>query len=217
MTYKERLALEHPSNIDPELYGGCCGCPAQYGYCKEDEELCALKNGKAPEICEECWNREMPEKEKHMKFKVGDRVKVREWDDMKKEFGLDNDGDIACGISFVMEMKEFCGKTMTVVNVCEDGKQSYFLRGGDGWKFSDDMLEEAPKELGNKIGRYWRNITNIYKKQTEKGLKEYGQTLEENHDLSTEEMITMAEEELVDLACYLEKLKEMLNGKTDSE
>ena len=29
-----------------------------------------------------------------MKYKVGDVVRIREWDDMEKEFGLDDIGDI---------------------------------------------------------------------------------------------------------------------------
>lgn len=54
---------------------------------------------------------------------------------------------------------------------------------------------------------YWDNITEIYKKQAEKGIKEYKQTLEENDSLTAEERITMLEEELVDGLCYLEHLK----------
>lgn len=44
-----------------------------------------------------------------MKYKVGDVVRIREWDDMENEFGLDCDGAIKCQGSFVISMKEFCG------------------------------------------------------------------------------------------------------------
>lgn len=54
---------------------------------------------------------------------------------------------------------------------------------------------------------YWKNITEIKNKQTEKGLKEYGQTLEENKSIPTIERITMVEEEMVDALMYLEHLK----------
>lgn len=54
---------------------------------------------------------------------------------------------------------------------------------------------------------YWKNITEIKNKQTEKGLREYGQTLEENKSIPTIERITMVEEEMVDALMYLEHLK----------
>lgn len=31
-----------------------------------------------------------------MNFKVGDKVRIRSWEDMEKEFGVDSDGDIKC-------------------------------------------------------------------------------------------------------------------------
>ena len=54
---------------------------------------------------------------------------------------------------------------------------------------------------------YWDNITEIYRKQSEKGLKEYGMTLEENTDIPVSDRITMLEEELVDALVYLEHLR----------
>lgn len=75
------------------------------------------------------------------KFKVGDKVRVREWDDMKKEFG----GDgliIPCRCSFVGDMKELCGKVFYVKKVRTEF--SYNLDGkGSVWSFSDDMLYPA--------------------------------------------------------------------------
>lgn len=60
---------------------------------------------------------------------------------------------------------------------------------------------------------YWENVTKIYKKQTEKGIREYGQTLEQNTVLSATERIEMAQEELVDLLVYLEHIKAGLKEK----
>lgn len=54
---------------------------------------------------------------------------------------------------------------------------------------------------------YWKNITALKEKQTEKGLKEYGQVLEENQSIPTLSRITMIEEEMVDALMYLEHLK----------
>lgn len=49
------------------------------------------------------------------KFNIGDRVRVRAWDDMVKEFGVDELGDIDTGyLYFVSDMESLCGATATV-------------------------------------------------------------------------------------------------------
>lgn len=49
------------------------------------------------------------------KFKKGDRVVIREWDDMASEFGVyDSTGSIKCHASFVKDMKYLCGKTAVI-------------------------------------------------------------------------------------------------------
>lgn len=60
---------------------------------------------------------------------------------------------------------------------------------------------------------YWKNITDLKEKQTEKGLKEYGQVLEENQSIPTLTRITMVEEEMVDALMYLEHLKAVLSER----
>lgn len=52
--------------------------------------------------------------------KVGDKLRVREWEDMEREFGIDRDGDIKCTPFFIKEMCKFCGKVVTVENVVYD-------------------------------------------------------------------------------------------------
>lgn len=75
------------------------------------------------------------------KFKVGDKVRVREWDDMAKEFDSDK-RKIFCSCSFVYYMKPLCGKVFTVIEERSTG--SYGLDGeASGWVFSDDMLYPA--------------------------------------------------------------------------
>ena len=59
---------------------------------------------------------------------------------------------------------------------------------------------------------YWENISEINDKQRTKGIKEYGQTLEENKELSVVETLTMLEEELVDALNYIEKVKDLLQS-----
>lgn len=61
--------------------------------------------------------------EKHdFEIKVGDKVKIRTWESMEKEFGLDKDGDINIRpCFFTTEMKQYCGKTLTVARIDSDG------------------------------------------------------------------------------------------------
>ena len=75
------------------------------------------------------------------RYKVGDKVRVREWDDMLKQCG-GNDHTISCACIFVDCMKPLCGKVFTVTEVKND--YSYRLDGEAWrWAFSDDMLYPA--------------------------------------------------------------------------
>ena len=77
-----------------------------------------------------------------MKYKVGDKVRVRQWDDMAKEFDV-NDGDIYIhGCCFIKEMKQYCGKTYEVY----DMGLHYILKTENevlDWCFTDQMLEDV--------------------------------------------------------------------------
>lgn len=67
-----------------------------------------------------------------------------------------------------------------------------------------------------KNNNYWNNICEMQKKQTEKGIRTYGQTLEENTSMSAIERLEYLEEELIDGLMYIEHLKELLGGKMDA-
>lgn len=56
MTFKEKLAKEHPGPIGDGYTGGCKGYPHGYGY--EEEKPC---KGINDEECTKCWDREMPD------------------------------------------------------------------------------------------------------------------------------------------------------------
>lgn len=56
MTYREKLANEHPEEIDDKEWGGCNGCPSSYGY----ERFQGCRDGNE-EACTACWDREIPE------------------------------------------------------------------------------------------------------------------------------------------------------------
>ena len=81
------------------------------------------------------------------KFNVGDLVKIRQWDDMKKEFGLDTDDDINCSEYFVKNMKPLCGKYAEIVRLDKDDRVGLKFFSCDDldtrWKYSTDMIEKV--------------------------------------------------------------------------
>lgn len=58
MTCREKLAIEHPEEVDSGCVGGCVGCPHTYGYAKKPEEC-----GNLSLRCRKCWDREVEEVE----------------------------------------------------------------------------------------------------------------------------------------------------------
>lgn len=79
--------------------------------------------------------------EKNMgKYKVGDYVRVRNWDDMEKEFGLDSDGYIKCDACFTKSMREYCGNVYKIVGTVGENRSLYRLWGCGCSIFTDDMI-----------------------------------------------------------------------------
>lgn len=74
----------------------------------------------------------------HDDYKVWDKVRIRQWDDMEKEFWLGADGNINCNKWFTTNMQEFCWKTLTISSVIPD---SFYVR-ETHWNFSTDMFEK---------------------------------------------------------------------------
>ena len=81
------------------------------------------------------------------KFKVGELVRIRQWDDMEKEFGLTMLGSISCQCCFTDEMKPLCGKYAEIVRLDKDGRVGLkFFNCDDlntGWAYSTDMIEKV--------------------------------------------------------------------------
>ena len=88
-----------------------------------------------------------------MEFHSGDAVRIREWEDMKNEYGIDEYGEIPCNMSFVAEMLPLCGMIFTVEKVTDTGivrvreePPELFGRNGDRddkFIISTDMIERA--------------------------------------------------------------------------
>lgn len=81
------------------------------------------------------------------KFKVGELVRIRQWDDMEKEFGIDKDGHIKCGCCFTDGMAPLCGKYAEIERLKRSGFVDLKLFNCDGlttgWSYSIDMIEKV--------------------------------------------------------------------------
>lgn len=53
-------------------------------------------------------------------FRPGDLIRIRQWDDMEQEFGMNDYGSIACKFTFVPEMKDLCGMTAIIAEIEDD-------------------------------------------------------------------------------------------------
>ena len=84
-------------------------------------------------------------------FKVGQRVKIRAWEDMENEFGVDFAGDIMTKHFFVSDMKRLCGMKAKIVKIgqykhCELEFDKE-VPGCYKWSFSTDMLEPLAETI----------------------------------------------------------------------
>ena len=53
-----------------------------------------------------------------IEYKVGDIVRIRDWEDMGEEFGYKGfHGDIAAKYTFTRPMRKFCGKTAEIIKM----------------------------------------------------------------------------------------------------
>ncbi len=73
-----------------------------------------------------------------MKYKVGDKVRVREDLHVHKTYGRSN---------FVDGMDKYRGKTVTIFASWEDLKGYAIEEDGHAWIWADEMLEPAPREI----------------------------------------------------------------------
>ena len=84
-------------------------------------------------------------------IKEGNIVKVRQWDDMAKEFGefrVSLDGTtINCFLTFTEEMRKHCGEEIRINKDMEKDFNFHEVFCYEGHMFSTDMLEPYEEEL----------------------------------------------------------------------
>ncbi|QNO18957.1 hypothetical protein [Caproicibacterium amylolyticum] len=107
------------------------------------------------------------------KFYVGQRVRIRQFDDMKEEFGINGRGNIGCNETFVTLMEPLCGKFATISSIC--GKRiglCSFQNCDDirtNWQYSTDMIEPADSQTI--VIRSDGKVTTAYLKDGHKTVK----------------------------------------------
>lgn len=78
-------------------------------------------------------------------FKKGDVVKIKSWDQLVHEFGLDSQGIIKCNRTFTEDMSKFCGRVYMLINDESDKGDVYFDAEPEEevmrWYWSSDMVE----------------------------------------------------------------------------
>lgn len=72
-------------------------------------------------------------------FQPGQRVRIRQWDDMAREFGYGSGGSIPCEASFIDDMRYLCGQEFTIETIY-DGNRVNFVENND-FNYSLDMIE----------------------------------------------------------------------------
>lgn len=81
------------------------------------------------------------------KFKVGELVRIRQWDDMEKEFGTTASGTVNCKCGFTVTMKPLCGKYAEIKDFSvDDIVFLHFFNCDDSvekWNYSTDMIEKV--------------------------------------------------------------------------
>ena len=77
-----------------------------------------------------------------VQFKIGDRVRIRDWDDMVAEFGLSDRGSIPCEYVFTQGMRDLCGSEYVITGVV-GGRCLLYPR--VEWNISADMIEHCDR------------------------------------------------------------------------
>ena len=78
-------------------------------------------------------------------YKVGDKVTIRSWESMEREFGADGSDDLNCG--FVSAMRHICGISTTISEVHKSGV--YNVLNGEFFAFTQQMFTDWETDNAN--------------------------------------------------------------------
>lgn len=91
-------------------------------------------------------------------FKVGDRVRIRQWDDMANEYEC-NCYKLKCKGSFVDGMEYLCGREFIIREIIDNN----YVDDIDGWQISTDMIEKVYDEEKKKDIKQYCIVINAGK------------------------------------------------------
>jgi len=82
-----------------------------------------------------------------MKYKIEDKVKIKTWEEMEKEYGVVDTGSINCMNVFTKSMEKAieelnCNRILTINYVFKDRYEMKEI----SWNFSDDMIKYLVKD-----------------------------------------------------------------------
>ena len=72
-------------------------------------------------------------------FQLGQRVRIRQWDDMAREFGSNSANNIPCAAIFASGMRYLCGQEFTIEEIRDNRRVSFIEN--DDFYYSLDMIE----------------------------------------------------------------------------
>ena len=86
-----------------------------------------------------------------MKYKVGDKIRIRTWNEMEKEYGLNKDGDIEinkdekCSSTFRNKKEQWIltrnTRVFTIKIINKFSKYYLIEEDMDIWSWTDDMIQ----------------------------------------------------------------------------
>lgn len=123
-------------------------------------------------------------------FKVGDRVRIRDWDDMEREYGTDSDGDIKVhDMSFLRCMRHLCGRYATIRSIDRQdniiGLENWSDDSGDTlWFFTTEMVEPAEENtLKQGEKKDMNKLLELYCEKAERTIEnDYDEIVEEERE-----------------------------------
>ena len=79
-------------------------------------------------------------------YKVRQKVRIKSWEQMEKEYGLNRRGNIPTFSVFTREMIVFCGNTYTIKSIFKIGTNlyiSFFEDETREWAWDNKMIEST--------------------------------------------------------------------------
>jgi len=87
-----------------------------------------------------------------MWYKVGEKVRVRQWKPMAREFGTNEWGEIKTPrYYFGREKENFCGQIVTILEEIDIQNCYKITEDGGYWRWTDNMFEGYAFEYGDEI------------------------------------------------------------------